>query len=469
MLRALAAFSRHAALECGAPADRAVKAALLDTLAVALGALTHPAAVAARRYARHAIVAKGATIWGTGECVTAEAAALVNGVPLRAYDYNDLYIGKSGGHPSDMIPGLMALAQWRGIDGKGLIGAIALGYEVAVALFDGLRLRNGGLDYPNIVAIACTCAAARMLDLSEEQTADALAITVIPHAASLEVESNDLNRRGDLTMWKRFNGSDAVRQSVYACLLAEAGAEGAVRPFEGKYGFLARLDLAEEDHEALLRRLDPALPLSAVERVTYKLWPVGSRGQSAIQAALEARRRIPDPARIAGIRVLADEGVVDHLVSQRADPWHPVSRETADHSLPCIVAMALLDGRVDTGTFDRERAMRPDVRTLLNDRLVVEPSAELGGGAAAGFLARVEVTLDTGEVIAGEAGPPPGHRLKPFSDADFEEKLRVNVEPVMGAQRTRDILEAVRALDAAASLQPLCALLGAGAKGVEAP
>jgi len=81
----------------------------------------------------------------------------------------------------------------------------------------------------------------------------------------------------------------------------------------------------------------------------------------------------------------------------------------------------------------------------------------------------VEVTLDNGEVIVGEAGPPPGHRLKPFSDADFEEKLRVNVEPVMGAQRTRDILEAVRTLDAAASLQPLCGLLGAGAKGVEAP
>lgn len=59
MLQALAAFSRHAALDCGAPVERAVKAALLDTLAVALGALTHPAAVAARRYARHAIVARG--------------------------------------------------------------------------------------------------------------------------------------------------------------------------------------------------------------------------------------------------------------------------------------------------------------------------------------------------------------------------------------------------------------------------
>lgn len=468
MLQALAAFSRHVALERDAEVDRAIKAALLDTLAVALGALSHPAAVAARRYARHAIVTEGATIWGTGERVTAEAATLVNGVPLRAYDYNDLYIGKSGGHPSDMIPGLVALAQWRGIDGAGLMGAIALGYEVAVALFDSLRLRNGGLDYPNIVAIAGTCAAARMLGLSEEQTADALAITVIPHFASLEVESNDLNRRGDLTMWKRFNGSDAVRQSVYACLLAEAGAEGAVRPFEGKYGLFARIDLAAEDRDALLRRLDPAQPLEAVKRVTYKLWPVGSRGQSAIQAALQARSRIPDPARIAGIRVLADEGVYDHLVTQRADPWHPVSRETADHSLPCIVAMALLDGRVDTHTFALERVTRPDVRSLLNERLVVEPSAELGGGAAAGFLTRVEVTLDSGEVIVGEASPPPGHRLKPFADADFEEKLRVNVEPVMGAQRTQDILQAVRTLDAAASIEPLCALLGAGAQGVEA-
>ncbi|VCU69433.1 2-methylcitrate dehydratase [Pigmentiphaga humi] len=467
LLQALAAFSRNASLACDASVERAVEAALLDTLAVALGALTHPAAVAARRYARHAAVAQGATLWGTGERVTAEAAALVNGVPLRAYDYNDLYIGKSGGHPSDMVPGLVALAQWRGADGPALMGAIALGYEVAVALFDHLRLRNGGLDYPNIVAIACTCAAARLLDLSETQAAEALAITVIPHLASLEVESNDLNRRGDLTMWKRFNGSDAIRQSVYACLLAEAGAEGAVRPFEGRYGLLAQLELSEADHAALLGRLDPARPLEAVKRVTYKLWPVGSRGQSAIQAALQARSRIPDPARIASVRVLADEGVYDHLVSQRADPWHPVSRETADHSLPCIVAMALLDGRVDTGTFAQARVTHPDVRTVLNDKLVVEPSADLSGGSAAGFLARVEVTLDDGEVVVGEAGPPPGHILKPFSDGDFEEKLRVNVEPVMGAARTREILQAVRALHGADSVEPLCALLGAGAQGVE--
>ena len=111
LLNALAAFTHEASVALDPKTARAAKVAVLDTLAVALGALRHPAAQAARRYACFSEVAAGARLWGSGRVVTAEAAALVNGVPLRGYDYNDLYSSKGGGHPSDMIPGLVALAE----------------------------------------------------------------------------------------------------------------------------------------------------------------------------------------------------------------------------------------------------------------------------------------------------------------------------------------------------------------------
>lgn len=458
LLALLAAYGHHADIALDGSTERAARNALMDTLAVALGALTHPAAVAAQRYARHSRVESGATVWGSGIRVTAETAALVNGVPLRAYDYNDLYIGKGGGHPSDMVPGLIALAQWRRLEGRRLLGTIALGYEVASRLYDSIKPDDAGFDYPNIVAIAATCAAARLLGLSEAQTREAIAITIIPHFASDEVESNELNARGDLTMWKRFNGSDAVRHSVYACLLAEAGVEGVVRPFEGRHGLLAKMAMTPQDIPRLYADLeDPSTP-SRIAQTTYKRWPVGSRGQSAIQAALEARANVPDISRIQSIRVTTDEAVYDHLVRQRTDPWNPISRETADHSLPCIVATAILDGEIRTSTFEAARVLDPARRTLLNDRLTVEPAAELGGGMAKGFLTRVEITDMSGRVAVGEAKAPPGHPLQPFADHDFETKFKENVAPHFGVQRTDDLIRAIWRLDSDAHLQNLCGL-----------
>ena len=152
--RALAAFACQASNELDSRVLRGAKVAIMDTLAVALGALRHPAARAARRYARFSEVATGASLWGSGRVVTAECAALVNGVPLRGYDYNDLYIGRSGGHPSDMLPGLMAVAEARGLSGSALLTALALGYEVALALFDSFDLHAMGWDYPVATGLA---------------------------------------------------------------------------------------------------------------------------------------------------------------------------------------------------------------------------------------------------------------------------------------------------------------------------
>ena len=462
LLHSLAAFTCKLPTTLDAPATEAALAVVQDSLAVALGALRHPAAQAGRCYARHAQVKQGATLWGSGECVPAELAALVNAVPLRGYDYNDLYIGRSGGHPSDILPGVMALAEARGLRGSVMLSALAVGYEVTLELFDSFDLHGTGWDYPVATGLGAVCACARLIDLDEARTREALAIMAITHFVSDEVESGELNARGDLTMWKRFNAGQAVRQAIAACQLAEAGVEGAVRPFEGRTGFLSKLAMQPTDVQPLIARLQAPRALIRITEVTFKRWPVGSRAQSAIQSALQLHQQLKaegiDPWSLAAVQIDSDQGVYQHLVGSRADPYHPHSRETADHALPYIVTAALLDGQVKVDAFDPARVCEPRRQAFLAERVKAQPSAELRQGAAGGFLSRVSVRTSDGREFVGEAKAPPGHRLQPFAATDFDHKLRENVEPLFGIARADEIIRCVRTLPQAPTLATLAAL-----------
>jgi len=448
--------------------SHAAKSVLVDSLAVALGALRHPAAQKGRQHAyRFPMNDGGAVIWGTQRRTTPELAALTNGVLLRSYDYNDFFVGKrNSGHPSDMIGGVIAAAEWSGASGNELLSSIAVGYEIVAAMFDSFSTYPGGWDYTNLTAIGACCAIAAVLKLNAGQIREALAMTVVPHLASDEIESGDLNARGDLTMWKRFNGSDAVRNALQACLLASVGVEGAVRPFVGKYGFIGKLALKEDTIPELLALLNVEKPLSRVTETYMKRWPVGSVAQSAIQASLAARAQITDLSQIKQMRLYAEEGAYDHLVAIRENPYQPISRETADHSLPYIVAAAVLDGFIRTESFDPSRILDSSRQEFLRTRVKVEPSPELGtiaGGklkrAEAGYLSRIEVELNDGQVINGDARPFPGHPKNPFTDADLAAKLHDNADPVAGEAHVNRLAEVLFNLDSLKSTRDLTALL----------
>src|SRR3989440_10187782 len=387
--------------------ERASKAVLIDSIAVAIAALRHPAAQNARKHAyRFPANSKGCVIWGTQKRAAPELAALTNGVLLRCHDYNDFFVGRrNSGHSSDILSGVIAAAEWTDAPGKKLLSAVAVGYEMVGAAFDAFSTAQGGWDYTNLMALGSTAAIARLLDLNADQTREAMGMTVVPHFAADEIESGELNRRGDLSMWKRFNGADAVRNSLQACLLAQVGVEAAVRPFVGKCGFMQKMNMQDDPVPVLRERLNPRVPLRRVSEAFMKRWPVGSVAQSAIQAAIDARSRIKDLSRIEQIRVFAEEGAYDHLVRIRKDPWNPISRETADHSLPYIVAAAVLDGYVRTDSFDPGRVLDPARQRFLKERVVVNSAPELGtlaGGklkrAQAGYLSRVEIETTDGEV-----------------------------------------------------------------------
>jgi len=454
-----------------ARAERAAKAALIDSIAVAIAALRHPAAQNARKHAYRFSNSKGCVIWGTPKRAAPELAALTNGVLLRCHDYNDFFVGRrNSGHSSDILSGVIAAAEWSNAPGKKLLSAVAVGYEMVGAAFDAFSTAQGGWDYTNLMALGATAAIARVLGLNADQTREAMGMTVVPHFASDEIESGELNRRGDLSMWKRFNGADAVRNSLQACLLAQAGVEAAVRPFLGKCGFMQKMNMKDDPVPVLRERLNPRLPLSRVSEAFMKRWPVGSVAQSAIQAAIDARSQIEDLSRIEQIRVFAEEGAYDHLVKIRQDPWNPISRETADHSLPYVVASAVLDGTIGVGSFAPKVVLNPQRQAFIK-KVTCTPAPELGSHAMGkhkrvemGYLSRVEIELDDGKVVHGAARPFPGHPRNPFSDADLDEKLRENVAPVAGAQRAAQLGELLWSLDKVKSTRELTKLLAFSGK-----
>jgi 2-methylcitrate dehydratase len=163
--------------------------------------------------------------------------------------------------------------------------------------------------------------------------------------------------------------------------------------------------------------------------------------------------------------VFAEEGAYDHLVKIRQDPWNPISRETADHSLPYIVAAAVLDGTIGVNSFTPKMVLDPRRQAFIK-KVTCTPALELGSHAMGkhtrvemGYLSRVEIELDDGLVVHGDARPFPGHHKNPFTDADLNEKLRENVEPVAGALRAARLTQLLWSLDKVKSTRELTKLL----------
>ncbi|MDX3904183.1 MAG: MmgE/PrpD family protein [Pigmentiphaga sp.] len=451
----LATFSVGAAsFEIDAPCRDAARKIVLDSFGVVLGALDHRACLRARAFAARFPVEHGARLWGTGERVSAEHAALLNGVPLRAYDFNDFYFGSKGGaHPSDILTGVVAVAESVGAPGRDVVRALCIGYELIVALSEFLDPERAGWDYPVITSLGATAAVGTLLGLGHTEFRHAFSITVNSHYPSNEVESSEPDAHGELTMWKRFNGGDGVRQSVYACYLASCGVEGVVRPFEGKDGFLGKLGVTGEEAEGALQCLAGISRFSGIARGSFKRWPVGSRGQSAILSALRAREALLAAGKqlvsVAKVVVHADPGVYQHLHAIRSDPFEPRTREAADHSLAYIVAAALAGGVIDPRSFEAPMREHPDVRRLLQGRIEIVAA---GQSSPSNLLAEVMVEDDDGRQHGGGRSAAPGSAGADMPFDTLVEKFRENLA-ACPAVDAGSLIAAITQLDACADMR----------------
>ena len=411
---------------------RACKVRLIDAFASALGAWDEPLSAAARKAAARTRGVDGAeaSVWGSALRTTPEAAAFTNGVMVRLLDISDTYMGRSRGHPSDMTSGLVAVAEAAGADGKSLIAAVVLAYDVYCSFCETVDFNSRGWDQPAYNALGCVLGAGTLLGLTRSQMGNAVSLALAPNLGLAQA------RRGVLSSWKGCAGPNASRNAVFAAYLAQDGFTGPTAVFEGDGGLW----------QATGARPEWVLPEDRhfIGETHIKGLPICYHGQSSAWAALELRERV-DPAQIAGIEIDTYKAAV---MMMGADPsrWAPDTHETADHSLPYCISIALLDGRITGESFDHARLHDPAVGRLMS-KVKVREDERLSAGYPEGAPGRVAITMASGETHTLEVRYPKGHAKSPMSEADVERKFRDMTAARLAPEQCDAVLAAIGNLE----------------------
>ncbi|UCF41221.1 MAG: MmgE/PrpD family protein [Gemmatimonadota bacterium] len=392
-----------------------------------------------------------ATVIGSGKKTDPVSASLANALMVRVMDYNDIYWQQDPSHPSDIIPAAMACGERAQGDGKALIVGIVLGHEFEMRLceaaFPGIRER--GWHHATLTAFVSPIVAARMLGLSWEQCQHAIGISASRHATLGAVTA------GKLTMMKNTVDPMATQSGVLAALLAERGYTGPEHVIDGKEG-LVHCFGPEWKLEVLVDGLGESW---RIERCGMKAFPTEALTHAPISAVLDIVHQhdlAPDDVKRVHIRSLAR--AADIL----ADPskYDPRTKETADHSLPYVIAAALVDRQVTPAQFEPERIMDDTIRAQLRKvEVVADPEIE----KVFPRLQRVSVTIETtdGASHTKQLDYPKGDPRNPLTDDEVEAKFDALASPVLSDARRRQLKDAVWGLERLGSISEVMALCAA--------
>lgn len=414
------------------------KVVILDSLGCAIGGYASPPSKMIRAIVQSMGGNEESTVIGSQIRTSAFLATLANGTMIRYLDYNDTYIGRDPSHPSGNVATVLALAERQRKGGKDVIAALVLAYEIHLRLADhcgepSLWLR--GWDHATNAAYAAAAVSARLLGLSQNKMAHALAI------AGSQANTLGEIRRGVIPMMKATAEAKAAADGVLGALMAAEGMTGTLRIFEGDYGYIKIL-AGSIDETSLVAPVRDYKVLKS----SLKYYPVETMTQALVDAALTLRtaHRI-GPEHIERVVV----GLYDFAFDKPA--WDkskltPTTRESADHSYNYCVAVALLDGEVGEAQFRDERIQAADVRDLMSRvELTIDP--ELDGIYPHAFPGIVTVHLKGGQALRKRVDYAPGHPKNPGSRKDVEAKFRRQCERFLTQQQIGQVIEAVWELE----------------------
>jgi len=418
---------------------------LLDSLGCAFGGLRQEDAEIALGVLDD-IGGKGpSTIIGTGKKTDPVTASLANALMIRIMDYNDIYWQQDPSHPSDIIPAAMACGERARRNGKDLVLGIILGYEFECrfceAAFPGVRER--GWHHATLTAFVSPIVAGRMLGLSWEKIQHAIGISASRHATYGAVTA------GKLTMMKNTVDPMATQSGVMAALLAEKGYTGPEHVIDGKEGIVRCLG-PDWKLDVLVDGLGDSW---RIERCGMKAFPTEALTHAPISAVLDiVIGNDLKPEQIAKVHIRSLARAADIL----ADPtkYDPRSKETADHSLPYVIAAAIADRQVTPAQFEPEKIMDTRIREQLRKvEVVADPEIE----KVFPKLQRVIVTVKTtdGRELTKQLDYPKGDPRNPLTDKEIEEKFDALAAPVLSDTRRRRLKEAVWKLDELSSVTEL--------------
>lgn len=423
-----------------------VKRTLIDTLGCAMGAFYAEPSRIARRLAESVTSSTPARVLGTRHTSAPDMAGFAHGVMIRYLDCNDSYFSPGGGHPSDMIAAVLALADPLGCDGRTVITATVLAYEVFARLSDQVVAGEFGWDQGIFSVIGAACAAGKLLQLSQAQIRHAMALAVVPNLPL------GVTRVGELSMWKGCATASATRAAIFAAQLAQQGMTGPAEPFEGRRGLWEQA----VGKPVTLGQFGGKAEPFGIMATTFKFFPSQIHTQGPIGLALELRPQVA-LADIAALRIQSYRSAVSSAATE-PEKWNPQTRETADHSIPYLVAVAFHDGAVTPASFTAERVRDPALRPLMAKMTIAE-DATFTQRFPQEYNCRMEVTTVAGQRLVAQTAYPKGHRHNPLSDADVEAKFRRLAGEVLTAQQCRTVLDLLWSLERLPDLQALCEAL----------
>jgi 2-methylcitrate dehydratase len=424
---------------------RELKRRLIDSVGCGIGGYASEPASIARAIAAQASGEPPARVLGSGARTSVEAATFANTVMVRYLDCNDTYVSKGSGHPSDMIPACLAVAEAHRASGGDTLTAIAVAYEVFTGLADVVGLRDLGWDQGVFVVLGCAAGASKLLKLTTEQTGNALAIAV---SSSIPTRQS---RSGELAMWKGCATAAAARSGVFSALLAQKGMTGPTAAFEGRHGVWDQVTGPFQ-----LGPLGDTGKGFGVERTNLKFFPAEYHSQAPLWIALDLRGKV----RIEDIESIDVQTYYTAWSEIGSEPekWNPRTRETADHSLPYLLAVALADGAVTAESFGEARIRDPVLRQLMQ-RIRVSENPDFTREFPAKLVTRIEVATRGGQRLVETATYPKGHAKNPMSDADVESKFADLTRGRLTSERRAALLRALWDVDRASSIATVVELL----------
>ncbi|HZA84612.1 MAG TPA: MmgE/PrpD family protein [Actinomycetes bacterium] len=412
---------------------------LLDDVAVALPALDRDPPAAARAQALAHPRKGGGTVLGLDPArrVAAEWAAWANGAAVRELDFHDTFLAADFAHPGDNIPPLLAVAQQRRRSGADLVRAIVTAYQVQTALTRAIDLHSHKIDHVAHLGPSVAAGLGTLLGLDTEVTYQA--VNQALHVTTATRQS----RKGAISSWKAFAPAHAGKLAIEAVDRALRGQTAPAPIWEGTDGVVAWL-LDGPGACYLVPLPSPGEPRRAILDTFTKAHSAEYQAQAFIDLAFRLRERVGDSDRVERVVLRTSDHTHNVIGSGAGDPEKldpAATRETLDHSVMYVFAVALQDGRWHhLDSYTPQRAARPDTVRLWHRVETVEDPAWTAryhepDPARRAFGGRAEVHLAGGEVVEGELAVADAHPngAAPFARPDYLRKLATLGQGVVAA------------------------------------
>jgi len=420
---------------------------VIDNASVAVASLGRAPVTAARGQALAHPFAPGASVFGVADRVSPEWAAWANGVAVRELDYHDTFLAAEYSHPGDNIPPILAVAQHTGRTGADLVRGIATGYEVQIDLAKAISLHAHKIDHVAHLGPSAAAGIGTLLGLDPAVTFQAIGQALHTTTATRQ------SRKGEISTWKAYAPAFAGKMAIEAVDRAMRGQTSPSPIWEGEDGIIAwLLDGPEGRYEVTLPGPGEA------KRAILDSFTKEHSAEYQAQAWIDLGRRLhaehpelADPANVERIVLHTSHHTHNVIGSGANDPqkYDPsASRETLDHSVPYIFAVALQDGAWDhVASYAPERAGRPDTVALWRRITTVDDpewtrryhSNDLREKA---FGGRMEAELTDGSTVVDEIAVADAHPLgaRPFARADYVAKFRMLADGVIAPDEVERFL-----------------------------